>query len=377
MKVSFILQDMFARGAQYVTARMVEGFIKRGFKVDLIVSQYHNKFLSEGKTNFFSVSGRANWITLKHLHARDNVGEIRSYLKTTDSLAVISMSTGYTHALRMATIGLRKRPKLVHVEHFMAGYDDIGRRFPSTVKMSLKAFLRRWYWSGFDRIFVITQEGVNDFLRMNPWYVRDRICVVNNPAIGEGFWSCVTAGASHEWLLEKDSEWKTFVAADAFVESKGHRYLIEAIKILAQRGEKIRAIIFGQGDLEKEYRSAIAESNLAQYISIGGYVKNVPAELAMAHGYVKTSLVEPFGISLVEGMAAGCKVVSFDCPFGPREILDNGKYGRLVPVGDVQSLATAISLAAAEERINPPEEAWRRYTVDVTVEKYIAGLGLK
>lgn len=374
MKVSFIIQDMFARGAQFVTAQMVRGFLERGFEVDLIVSQYHRKFLDEGKTNYFHVPEATNWIVLKYLHARNNLKEIRDYLRNTDSVAVFSMSTGYTHALRIASIGLRRRPKLIHVEHFLAGYDDLGRKAKAPAKWSFNALWRRWYWGGFDRVFVITQEGGKDFVRMNPWYPDSNVRVVNNPAIGEDFWNRINGEAAHPWLKDRDPEWKTFVAADAFVESKGHRYLIEAIKILAQRGEKVRALIFGQGDLEKEYRRMIAENHLEQFVAIGGYSSNIPAELAHAHGYVKTSLVEPFGISLVEGLAAGCRVVSFNCPFGPQEILDNGRYGRLVPVGDCEVLAEAISKASTEERIDPSPEAWSRYTINTTVEKYLNGL---
>ena len=374
MRVAFIIQDMFARGAQYVTARMVEGFINRGFDVDLIVSQYHNKLLSEGNTNFFKVPQKAKWIYLRHLHARNNIIDIRHYLKTTDSLAVFSMSTGYTHALRMALIGLRKHPKLVHVEHFLAGYDDLGREADSPHRYSLATLWRSWYWNGFDRVFTVTKEGAEDFRRMNPWYARANIRVVNNPAIEDSFWSRMQTGARHPWLSGKDSGWKTFVAAGAFVESKGYVYLINAIKRLASHGEKIRAVIFGQGQLEAEYRRVIAANHLEDYVSIGGYTNNLPAELANAHGYVNTSLVESFGITIVEALAAGCKVVSFDCPFGPKEILENGKYGRLVPVGDAQALALAMSAAATEARMPLPSEAWNRYSTEATVDKYLAGI---
>lgn len=209
---------------------------------------------------------------------------------------------------------------------------------------------------------------------MNPWYPVENVRVVNNPAIGDDFWSRLKWKASHPWLRDDDPDWKTFVTAGAFVESKGHRYLIEAIRILSRHDAKVRVIIFGQGDLENEYRKMIMEYNLEKYVSLGGYSPNIPAELAHAHGYVMTSLVESFGISLVEGLAAGCKIVSFDCPFGPEEILDKGRYGSLVPVGDVHTLAHALANAAAEKRSSPPIDAWNRYTVDAIVKKYIAGL---
>ena len=374
MKVAFILQDMFARGAQYVTARMVQGFVMRGYDVDLIVSQYHNKFLLEGQTNFFTVPKKANWIFLKNLRARDNIFEIRHYLKTTDSEVLFSMSTGYTHAMRIATIGLHKRIKLVHVEHFFAGYDDFGQRKCSPGMFTPRGLISRWYWSAFDRIFTVTSAGSDDFARMNPWYPRKNIRVVNNPAIDSEFSVRATKQSSHPWLVDDSADWKTFISAGAFVPSKGYMFLFEAMKCLAKRGERIRLIVFGEGAQEVEYRRFVTDENLGNYISFGGYTANLPAEASKAHGYISTSLVESFGITLVEALAAGCRVVAFDAPFGPREILADGKYGKLVPTGDVLALTDAIVDVSKEERIPCPPDAWRRYTVEATVDRYLKGI---
>ena len=104
MKVAFIIQDLFLQGAQHVTALMVRGFIQRGFEVDLIVSKVHTDQRAEGITDEFDVPESTHWIYLKSRKARENIGEIRAYLKTTDAVAVIAMSPNYTQALRLQAL---------------------------------------------------------------------------------------------------------------------------------------------------------------------------------------------------------------------------------------------------------------------------------
>lgn len=376
MRVSFVIQDMFAQGAQYATALMVRGFVAQGYDVDLIVSGLHKKMLSEGRTNVFEVPEKTNWIYLKGLKGRQNLGEIRHYLKTTNSVAVISMCTGYTHALRLASIGLRKRPLLVHVEHSFAGITQSGDRLPNVKRWSVKGLFSRWYYKAFDRVFVVSQEAVADFARMNPWYPKSSIRVVNNPVIDKVFREKVGKSASHEWLKDAIADWKTFVNAAALHHYKGQKYLLEAMRIIAEKKEKIRVVIFGEGYLRQEFESFILKHHLEDYVSLPGYTTNFPAEAKASHGFVLSSLAESFGIVLVEALAAGCKMVSFDCPFGPREILDGGKYGRLVTFKDSRALAEALIAAAHEDRIAQPDISWNRYTIESAVNKYKKGLGI-
>jgi glycosyltransferase involved in cell wall biosynthesis len=81
------------------------------------------------------------------------------------------------------------------------------------------------------------------------------------------------------------------------------------------------------------------------YILFPGFVDNVNDWLQHATVFVCASLFEGFGNAIVEAMACGVTVVSTDCPYGPVEILEHGRYGRLVPSGDVEALANAINNA--------------------------------
>jgi glycosyltransferase involved in cell wall biosynthesis len=102
------------------------------------------------------------------------------------------------------------------------------------------------------------------------------------------------------------------------------------------------------------------ELGIAEDVQFAGFVQNPFAYYRRADLFVMSSAWEGLPTALIEALACGCPVVSTDCPSGPAEILDKGRYGRLVPVGDHQALAEGImealdsppSAALLEERAN-------------------------
>ena len=82
-------------------------------------------------------------------------------------------------------------------------------------------------------------------------------------------------------------------------------------------------------------------------VALPGYMPNPYPYMARARVFALTSAWEGFGNVLVEAMACGCPVVATDCPTGPAEILDGGRFGPLVPVGDAPALAAAIASVLA------------------------------
>lgn len=375
MRITFVIQDLFNQGAQASTAMMVRGFADAGYDVDLIVSQVHCDYRQEGRSGEFPVPTSVNWIYLKHRKARSNILQLRGYLKTSDATAVIAMSPTYTKALRLAVMGMGCKPRLVHVEHGLASCNDKGERIPSRNKYSLKALFGRWFWSSFHRILVVSTAAIEDFRSVYPWCPKKQFHVVHNPVIGKDFFERTNRSASHPWLVRKDI--KTFVSAGAYVDNKGHITILKAFNELKERGVKARVVIFGRGELESKYREYVAEHSLGDIVSIAGFTDNIPAEERAADGYILSSVTESFGIALVEAMACGCPVIATDAPFGPREILKDGLYGKLVPVGDYKAMADAVAAHCLEGKSSPPREAWECYSIDAAVRKYEIGIGIK
>jgi len=110
-----------------------------------------------------------------------------------------------------------------------------------------------------------------------------------------------------------------------------------------------RLILLGDGPDRARIERTVADLGLAAHVALPGFVKNPFDYYSLARVFVLSSHYEGFGMVLAEALSCGCPVISTDCPSGPAEILGHGTYGRLVPVGDVDAMATAV-----EEGIDAP-----------------------
>lgn len=373
MKVTFVIQDLFALGAQYVTALMIRGFIAAGYDVDLIVSQVHQDLLNQHTIHPFEIPHKVRVILLPFRKARWNVPTLRRYLKTTDASAVIAMSANYTTALGYAAIGLRRKCKLVHVEHSCL---DLAPELWMSPQARKRGLLRsRIVYMSMDAILCVSQGTARRFKEFHPWYKKN-VAVVYNPVIDDLF-ACKVKGNMallHPWLSDKRCP--TFVAAGAHTDCKGHITLLQAI-LRCNQVQKVRLVLFGRGELTETYKSFVKENHLQEVVSIAGYTDNLPLQISRADGVIISSLHESFSIVLVEALACEKPIISTNCEFGPPEILCNGEYGILVPVGDEESMAEAILKVANGGGIIPPRESWEKFTVSKIVERYERELGLK
>ena len=126
---------------------------------------------------------------------------------------------------------------------------------------------------------------------------------------------------------------------------------------------------------DPEYAVALqtlaTELGVTQDVEMPGFAHNPFAFMSRAAVFVLSSRYEGLGNVLIEALACGTPVISTDCPSGPAEVLDNGRFGPLVPVGDVAALARAI-----EDVLDNPPAAQslraraRLFTVERAVDRY-------
>ena len=174
------------------------------------------------------------------------------------------------------------------------------------------------------------------------------------------------------WLADKTLP--VVIGAGTLAEWKRFGDLIAAFALVKTPA---RLIILGEGPLRAELEAQIAGLGLADRVKLPGYTTNTLAHFSRSDVFVLSSRVEGLPNVLVEAMMCGCTPVSTDCPTGPREVLDNGRFGALVGVGDCQALAAAIDHALSEP--TPPsllEEAIRPFEASAIIAQHFKALGL-
>ncbi|MGB7373483.1 glycosyltransferase [Pontixanthobacter sp.] len=147
----------------------------------------------------------------------------------------------------------------------------------------------------------------------------------------------------HPWLQEGRTT-PVAVAAGRLATWKGFAGAIEAIHLVNKR-RQIRLLILGDGPLRSDLQEMIESLGLANIIELSGYVQNPLKYFTKADIFLLSSLVEGMPNVLVEAMMCGCTPVAADCPTGPRELLQGGRFGYLVPVKDAAAMAEAIEAA--------------------------------
>jgi glycosyltransferase involved in cell wall biosynthesis len=146
--------------------------------------------------------------------------------------------------------------------------------------------------------------------------------------------------------------------------------LIKAFAQVRQRKEA-HLVILGEGP-ERPKLEALAQSlGIASEVWLPGFDPNPFRYMYRADVFVLSSRYEGFPNVLIQAMACGCPVISTDCPSGPRDILQNGKYGMLVPVGSVETMAEAILRVLEGERVVPPVDWIEQFDEERVAQQYL------
>lgn len=132
-------------------------------------------------------------------------------------------------------------------------------------------------------------------------------------------------------------------------EEKGFDMLIDAWKIVSKKCPDWELNIYGEGELKGCLEKQIKDNVLGNSLHLCGPTKNVMEKYAESSIYVMSSRFEGFGLVLVEAMSCGVPCISFDCPHGPAEIIENGENGILVENGNIEALANSIEYLIVNE----------------------------
>ncbi|WP_119154010.1 glycosyltransferase [Caldimonas tepidiphila] len=352
-RIGIFLPSLFAGGAERVTLTLANGMAEQGHKVDLLLAQAEGAFLKD-------VSPAVNLVDLRAPRLIRSTPRLASYLRSVRPAALLSVMND-ANLVAIAARRLAGVPtRLVVAEHTTPSVMK-----PKNFRSRFIPALMRLCYGQADKVVAVS-EGVARDLMASTGLPADKLEVVYNPVVSPALIERSHEPVEHPWFAPGQPP--VLMAAGRLHETKDFPNLLRAFARL-RSGRPARLMILGEGELRPELEALVRQLRLEQDVSLPGFVSNPCAWIRRAAVFVLSSRQEGLPTAMIEAMACGTPVVSTDCPSGPAEILEKGRWGRLAPVGEPRALADAI--AATLDSPSHPNVAAR--AADFTVDKAIAG----
>jgi glycosyltransferase involved in cell wall biosynthesis len=337
---------------------LANGFAARGHRVDLVLARADGPYLDEVSAGVRVIDlnrpdrGRviASLLPLARYLRRERPDAMLSALNNANIVAI------WAH--KLARVGTR----LAVSEHAAPSQSLRG----NGISLVIRRFMRLFYpWAD---CVVCVSKGIEDEMHRLLGIPKAKLVAIYNPVDVDGIREKAQEPVNHSWLADRTIP--VVLAAGRLTRQKDYPTLLSAFARL-RVGRNARLIILGQGEEEERLKTLAQELGIAGDVAFAGFQKNPFAWMARCDLYVMSSAWEGLPGTLLEAMACGAKIVSTDCRSGPDEILEGGRWGRLVPVGDAEALARAM--AEALDDASPPDVRFRAsaFNLDQAVDGYL------
>lgn len=345
--VALYMQSFAGGGAERVMVNLALGLAARGLRVDLIVARAEGPYLP-------LVTPDIRLIDLQCRRSIASLPGLVRYLRRERPDALLSAMGGSNLIALWARTLARFRGRVVisvHINlsvHYWNATGLTAQVFP---------FLFRCFYPTADAVVAVSHEAAAD-LKEAFGLPPEQVRMIYNPVITPALFEQAREPVEHPWFGPNQPP--VVLSVGRLCPQKDFLTLIRAFAQL--RGHTpARLVILGEGPDRALLEAAVAESGLGDSVDLPGFAVNPYAYMARAGAYALSSRWEGLPTVLIEALACGAPVVSTDCPSGPREILRDGLYGTLVPVGDVGALAQALHAALCGPGRAAPKESWAAF----------------
>lgn len=359
MKLAIIMPDLRCGGAERVAVNLANQFAANGYATEMVLLSATGELLNNLHPNIHVVE-------LKAKRLRWALRAIIHYLKHERPAAVLASMWPLTVITICARILSNVPARLVVAEHTTWSRSELLNRWSTKwgIRASMHLFFRK------SDSIVCVSKGAADDLSSFACLDRSFISTIYNPVVDSKLTQSVLLPTEPaEWCADTH---KRVLAVGTLKEIKDYSTLLNAFSLLLQN-INAKLLILGDGECRAALDAQAHHLGIADKVFMPGFVKDPAPYFRHADLHVLSSTGEGFGNVIVEALAEGTPVVSTDCPSGPREILCDGQFGRLVPVGDVQALAAAMqaSLTSTHDRAALMARA-QDFSIDKASDQYEA-----
>jgi len=357
-RIALYLSSLGGGGAQRVVLTLANAMAEHGANIDLVLVKAKGPFLQE-------VHPRVRVVDLGVTNVILSLPGLIRYLRRERPAALLSSLKHVNIVALIARQVSRVSVRLVVGEH-----NTLSQSRKNRLKDRLLPHLMRFLYPKADLVVAVSQ-GVAEDLCTSIGLAKERVRVIFNPVVRADIAQLAAAPLDHRWF--QPGEPPVILGMGRLTEQKDFPNLLRAVALLREQRD-CRLMILGEGELRDALQRLAASLGLTGSVSLPGFVDIPFAYMARAAVFVLSSRWEGLPTVLIEAMACGTPVVSTDCPSGPREILEGGAWGRLVPVGDPVALATAIAATLDDESPPSLRERAAAFSVEPARDSYLEAL---
>jgi len=350
-------------GVDRAMNHLIPAMVRRGYPVDLLHVQKHGPYIKNPPEGL-------NIVDLGSKHVYPSLPAVVRYLKRERPHVMLSDKDRVNRTAIFAKMLAGVDTRLVLRSGTTISVDLASRkRFDRWLQKNSMGKLYRYA----DQV-IVPSQGAADDLAEYTGLNREMIAAVPSPIVPEANFTRQYPRPEHPWFAE--GEPPVIISVGELSPRKDFATLLRAFaKVRVQT--PCRLVILGKGGQKQALLALAQELGVATDFDLPGFQPNPYDFLAHASLFAFSSRWEGLPLALVEALAAGTPVVSTDCPSGPREVLQDGQYGNLIPVGDDDQMAQAIM-----ETLRQPlpaetlKQAVRRFEIEASASAYLAALGL-
>ena len=337
-KISFFIDSLAGGGAERVMLNLANHYAGQGYSVDIVLAHKRGEYLND-------VDERVRLIDLNVSRFWQYFVPLIRYFRQERPVVMLSATT----ILNLLAI-LTKKLAMVDTRLVVSEHIDIqsfaergALQKPKIVKR-----LIRFIYPQADQIVAVSKGAANSLASFANLPV-EIIKPIYNGVIDQHKLDLAMQPIDHPWFGEAEQrDFPVILGVGRLQDQKNFAMLLRAFAKLRKK-MPARLIILGEGELRHTLQQQAEKLKIDSDVSLHGFADNPFKYLKNANVFALSSFYEGLPTVLIEALACGCPVVSTDCPSGPNEILENGRYGALVPVDNDEAFANALLTALTQE----------------------------
>lgn len=329
---------------------------ERGISVDLVLASAVGPYLGE-------VSGAVRVVDLGASGTVQSLPALVRYLRARRPSVLLATLNRANVVAILARELARVRTRL-----FVREANTLSQVDAPTIRDRILPVLVKRLYRRADGVVAVSQGVADDLVRLK--VVRgDRIHVLPNPVVTPELETLAAAELDLPWFRPGGPP--VVLGVGRFSTQKDFATLVRAFELVRRR-RVARLVLLGEGEQRSQLEALARSGGIEPDVFFAGFVANPFQYMSRAAVTALSSRWEGLPGVLIQAMACGCPVVSTDCPSGPREILEGGRFGRLVPIGEPAQLADAI-LATFDEPRRSSELRARaaHFSMDRSADAYV------